>query len=253
MTRLLEQFSSVPIAFGGASISGEGGGYGFGEISENDAIELVLYALDCGIKVFDTAPVYGYSLSEKRIGMALKNKRDEAFIISKSGVTWHPNKRIDMTNEPTVCQKMLETSLKDLKTDYIDLYMIHWPDPRTDIRYPLEVLAKAQIEGKIQSIGLCNTNSEDLSKAIEMVKVEYIQSECNLFNNPLNELKNQIVENNIRTMGWGTFDKGILTGSVTKNRNFSKEDARSWAPWWKKSNWKDKVFLFDNFKFRIFF
>jgi aryl-alcohol dehydrogenase-like predicted oxidoreductase len=231
------------IGFGGAGLSSGGGGYGFGKIEGE--IDLVHEAVDVGIEIFDTAPIYGFNQSEITLGIALKNLREKVKIVSKSGVTWHPNMRVDMSNDPKTTQKMLEQSLTNLNTDYIDIYMIHWPDPRTDIRYPLEVLAKAQIEGKIHSIGLCNTNSEDLSKALEMVKVEYIQSECNLFNNPLHELKNTISENNIRTMGWGTFDKGILTCSVTKNRNFSKEDARSWAPWWKKSNWKDKVDLVE--------
>lgn len=231
------------IGFGGAGLSSSGGGYGFGKIESE--IDLVHEAVDVGIEIFDTAPIYGFNQSEITLGLALKNLREKVKIVSKSGVTWHPNMRVDMSNDAKTTQKMLEQSLINLNTDYIDIYMVHWPDAKTDIRYPLEVLAKAQIEGKIHSIGLCNTNLEDLTKALEMVKVEYLQSECNLFNNPLRELKTIITENNIRTMGWGTFDKGILTGSVTKNRNFQKEDARSWAPWWKKSNWKDKVDLVE--------
>ena len=150
-----------------------------------------------------------------------------------------------MTNDPKVTRSMLETSLKNLKTDYIDIYMIHWPDKRVDIRYPLEVLARAQAEGKINSIGLCNTNKEDLNKALELVKLEYLQSECNFFSNPLAEFKEEIAENKITTMGWGTLDKGILAGSVKEDSVFEKSDARSWAEWWTKSNWKERVKLVD--------
>jgi myo-inositol catabolism protein IolS len=168
------------IGFGGAGLSSGGGGYGFGKIEGE--IDLVHEAVDVGIEIFDTAPIYGFNQSEITLGLALKNLREKVKIVSKSGVTWHPNMRVDMSNDAKTTQKMLEQSLTNLNTDYIDIYMVHWPDPKTDIRYPLEVLAKAQIEGKIHSIGLCNTNLEDLTKALEMVKVEYLQSECNLFN-----------------------------------------------------------------------
>jgi len=168
MTLLLNSISKIPLAFGGAAISGEGGGYGFGDINENDSIELLNSAYDKGIRIFDTAPIYGFGLSEVRMGKAFKQTRDKVFIVSKSGVTWGENKRVDMTNDPVVTTKMLEQSLRDLQSDYIDLYMIHWPDTRVDIRRPLEVLAKAKHQGKIKHIGLCNTNIADLEKGSEI-------------------------------------------------------------------------------------
>jgi len=229
------------IGFGGAGLSAQGGGYGFGSIlSPKDLIE---QAIESGITVYDTAPIYGFNHSEITLGRELKNIREKVQIVSKSGVSWHDNKRVNMTNDPKITRSMLESSLKNLNTDYIDIYMIHWPDKRVDIRYPLEVLAKAQVEGKIKCIGLCNTTKEDLGKALELVKLEYLQSECNFFSNPLIEFSEEIAQYEITTMGWGTLDKGILAGSVTEDSIFEKSDARSWAAWWKKSNWKEKVRL----------
>ena len=222
------------ICFGGASISGEGRGYGFGSISETDSIDLVLGAYDQGINFFDTAPIYGFNESERRLSLAIKEIREKVTVISKCGVDWHSNGRVNMTNAPETCQKMLEQSLKF--HHYIDIYMIHWPDRNIDIRYPLEVLQKAKDKKDIRHIGLCNTSLEDFEKAKEVSKVSVVQSECNLFNNQLKGL-----ETNAYKMGWGTFDKGILTGSVTLDRKFDKDDCRSWAPWWKKSDWKQKV------------
>lgn len=243
MTQLLKTIknSSIPLAFGGASISGEGGGYGFGNISEGEAIDLLKEAFDLGLRIFDTAPIYGFGLSEQRLGKAFNQNREKVFIVSKSGVTWHENKRVDMTNKPEVAQKMLEQSLRDLNTDYIDLYMIHWPDANIDIRRPLEVLAKAKGQGKIKHIGLCNTTIEDLEKSKEIEKVEVVQSEFNFFQNALAEnLFPYLKEHNISFMSWGTLDKGILTGRVDEKRKFDDSDCRSWAPWWKNADNKSK-------------
>nr|BDT29116.1 aldo/keto reductase [Bacteriovorax sp. HI3] len=236
MTQLLKMVSSLPIAFGGAAISGEGGGYGFGEISEGESIDLLHQAYEGGIRIFDTAPIYGFGLSEVRMGKAFKNMREKVFLVSKSGVTWHENKRVDMTNDPKVAERMLEQSLRDLNTDFIDLYMVHWPDARVDIRKTMEVLSKAKHQGKIKHIGLCNTNVDELNKAFEIDRVEVVQSEFNLFTNKFvqNDIFPYLKEKNISFMSWGTLDKGIITGRVDETRKvYDKSDCRSWAPWWK--------------------
>jgi myo-inositol catabolism protein IolS len=239
---LLERHSSYPIGFGGAAVSGEGGGYGFGDIQQQQAINLLLYAYEQGVTIFDTAPIYGFGESERRIGEAFANCRDQVFIVSKSGVSWHESKRINMTNDPLVATKMLEESRQRLNSDYIDLYMIHWPDTSVDIRRPMEVLAKAQANGVIRHIGLSNTNADDLTAAMEIAPIEVIQQEHNIFAPPTSETLTALVQKfNISVMGYGTYDKGILTGRVTKGRKFDASDLRSWAPWWKKSNPDQRV------------
>jgi len=225
------------IGFGGAAISGEGGGYGFGHITEGEALLLLRKSVERGITLFDTAPVYGFGLSEKRIGKAFSDKRDQIVIASKGGVTWDANKRIGIDNSPKVMQKMLEQSLKDLRTDYIDLYMIHWPDNNMDIRKPMEYLSRAKDEKKILAIGLCNACVDDISQAREVDRIEVLQSELNLFNaTAYDSLASTIREEKMGFMSWGTLDKGILTGRVTPGRSFDEVDARSWAPWWKQDD-----------------
>ncbi|MCK5883311.1 MAG: aldo/keto reductase [Bacteriovoracaceae bacterium] len=248
MTDLLGNISASapPIIFGGASISGEGGGYGFGDITENNAIELLHFALDSGIKIFDTAPIYGFGESERRLGKAFKSKREEVFLISKSGVTWHPNRRVDMSNDPVVTQKMLEQSLRDLDTDYIDLFMVHWPDSKVDIRRPMEILSKAKHQGKIKHIGLCNTWIGDIEKAIEVDQIEAIQNQLNVFENKnFEDVRDYLKNAHTSFMSWGTLDKGIVSGRVRSGRKYDRSDARSWAPWWKKSNYRDKISVME--------
>lgn len=225
------------ISFGGASLSGEGGGYGFGPMSELEAENLLKASWEAGIRVYDTAPIYGFGLSEERLGRYLPK---EALVVSKSGVDWHDTKRVNMTNSKEVTEKMLNQSFKRLKRDQIDMYLVHWPDSRVDIRIPLEVLKKAQDEGKIKHIGLCNTNTIDLNKAKEVCKIEVVQSELNLFHKESFDLIKDEWKDKF-SMGWGTFDKGILTGRVDEKRKFSKQDSRSWAPWWDKKIVSQKI------------
>jgi len=242
---LFNQFDKLRLAFGGASVSGEGGGYGFGSICEADAISLLTLAFERGIRVFDSAPIYGFGLSEKRIGKAFKNIRENVFLISKSGVSWHSSRRVNMTNDPQVTQNMLEQSLRDFACDYIDLYMIHWPDPRVDIRRAVEVLERARLKGQIKHIGLCNTNLEDLDKASEISKVEVVQSEYNLLNRKFEDFLPVLKTRQIECMTWGTLDKGIISGSVGRDRKYEKEDCRSSAPWWKKDDVLKKVIAME--------
>lgn len=243
-SRSMQDFPKFPIAFGGAAVSGEGMGYGFGQIDEKTSIKLLQKAYESGIEVFDTAPIYGFGLSEKRIGKALKSVREKVFYVSKSGVTWDQNQRVDINNDPKICQKMLETSLKDLETDCIDLYMIHWPDPRIDIRKSMEYLSRAKENGKIRYIGLCNTNVDDFNKASEIDGINAIQDVWNAFTwKHTMDRYEFLKDKKIYKMGYGTFDKGILTGRVDENRKFEREDCRSWAPWWKKINKKRKFEL----------
>ncbi len=237
------------IAFGGAAISGEGGGYGFGGISEKESIDLLHACFDAGINIYDTAPVYGFGESERRIGKAFHNRRDDVFLVSKSGVTWNSSKRIFISNDLKTTQMMLHRSLKDLKTDYIDLYMIHWPDSKVDIREPMKALSRAKKEGKIRFIGLSNPRLEDLKKAEEVDRVQVVQDEFNFFKDDLRETLFPLIrEHNYGLMTWGTLGKGVLTGRVARDRKFDPSDCRSWAPWWKTSYLQERIDGIEKFQ-----
>lgn len=233
------------IAFGGASFSGSGAGYGFGKLKDCSEKELFDYLYSNGVRLFDFAPIYGFNNAEKVMGTLIKDVRDNLKLISKAGVTWHDNLRVDMNNSPQVIKKMFDQSLKNFNTDYIDIYFIHWPSKEIDIRYSVEVLENLRSQNKIKYIGLSNTSKDEYIKAKEVAPISYIQNQLNLFEQDL------LFETNAKSMGWGTFDKGILSGSVSKERVFEKEDARSHAFWWKKSNWKEKVDFVDQIKIKF--
>ena len=233
------------IAFGGASVAGDKGGYSFGGLSEAESEGLLRKAFELGIRIFDSAPIYGFGESERRIGKAFRKCREDVFITTKSGVGWHSDFRVNFSNDPELAQRMLDQSLKDLGSSYIDLYMIHWPDSKVDIRRPMEVLARAKARGDIRHIGLCNTNAEDLSKATEIARIEVVQSQLNPFATESASLLPTLKEQNIAFQSWGTLDKGILTGTVERKRELAKDypagDSRGRAPWWKREEVLQKI------------
>lgn len=226
------------IGFGCAALSGEGGGYGFGSLDKKESSLLVDMSIDYGVNLFDNAPIYGFGEAELKLGEALVSKREKAFIISKCGVNWHENHRVNMTNDPDKCLAQLHDSLKRLKTDYLDLYMVHWPDRNIDIRETMKPLLEAKKQGKIRYLGLSNPSRDDLD--LVLPDIDFLQAESNLFNSGYNNISESLLKG-LYTTSWGTFDKGVLSGSVKEDSRFDQHDCRSWAPWWKKSNWKEKV------------
>lgn len=221
------------ISFGGGSISGEGGGYGFGDITESEAISLLKASYDKGINIFDTAPIYGLGLSEQRIGKAFSGMREKVFIVSKCGVVWDKNKKPHIDNSATTTRRMIDQSLKDLRTDYIDLYLVHWPDKKTDICETMEALAEAKRAGKLRAVGLSNFyDIEQIERAQAIERIDVLQTEYNIFHDEAREtFFPYLKEKEIGYMTWGTFDKGVLTGRVTRNRTFDASDfrRRMWA------------------------
>lgn len=237
------------LGFGAASLSGSGGGYGFGAIEDDTATALVHAAQDAGINVFDTAPIYGFGESERRLGLALSSRRDGAFLVSKCGVAYDDNQNVRIDNSPSTTQRMLEDSLRRLQTEMIDLYLVHWPDQNVDIRKTMETLVRAQDTGLIRYIGLSNTHAEDLAKAREIGVVDVVQFEAS-FLNPT-ALDTLLLTQDLTQMGvmsWGTLAKGILTGSVTRDRTFSTLDVRNAAPWWVNADHEPSFEIMDRLK-----
>jgi myo-inositol catabolism protein IolS len=224
--------------FGSASLSGAGGGYGFGKIDDRIAQQTLEKAWELGIRVFDTAPIYGFGVAEERLGLYLP---PEALIIDKGGISWHSNKRVNLSNDPQVIEDMFFASLKRLRREKIHSYLIHWPDPQVDIRKPFEVLLRLKNENWVDFVGLSNPSLDDFHKVQDLGAVDIVQLEAHFFETSkmralLETIERMDVFRRPWITGWGTLNKGILTGRVFKNRQFDPDDARSWAPWWKKLN-----------------
>lgn len=218
------------IGFGGGSISGTQGGYGYGDVSENEAISTLQHAYENGITLFDTAPIYGFGASEQRIGKALSGNsaiRKRITIVTKLGVDWDENKFTNVSNSPETIHRMLEKSLRDLQTDYIDVYMIHWPDANTPIELTMKTLSDYKRAGVIRAIGASNFDTDLISKANKVDRIEVLQSEFNAFNNTnAKALFEYCKRTQTGFMAYGPLAKGILSGRVTKDRKYDTSDFR---------------------------
>lgn len=203
-----------------------GGGYDWGEVDEAQAGQTVLTALDAGINWLDTAPIYGES--EAFLGRILKGRRNQVVLATKCGLVKNGS-WTDHDLRPQTIRLQLEDSLSRLQTDYIDLYQIHYPDPKAPLEDALMELARQKQAGKIRHIGLCNVGVEELARAAEVTEIASVQNEYSL----LHPQKGEAVlktcrEKGISLLSYGTLCGGILSGKYKTPPNFRRADARNY-------------------------
>ncbi len=225
------QLKTTCLGFGGGGLSGPAGGYGFGDVSEAQAREALESAFEAGIRLYDTAPIYGFGLSEKRMGdffHANPGLRNECQVVTKLGVDWDEQQNVSVSNSPETVKRMLSQSLERLKIDSVDVYMIHWPDANTPIADTMNELVKLQQEGLFKSIGVSNFTPEQIDEAEKIARVDVVQSPFSLLSATAEEaLLPHCREGKRGFMSYGTLAKGILSGTVTEKRRFEESDVRS--------------------------
>ncbi len=205
------------------------GGYGWGDVSEEDFVEAIHSAIDNGVNFFDTADVYGLGQSEKTLGKGLIGRRDKAVIQTKFGVRIENGKTF-YDNSPEYIDTAINNSLSRLGTDYIDIYLVHYRNTETPIEDVINKLEELKKIGKIRYYGLSNINVE-MAKEILPYKGKFIccQDEYSLACRKNEEnLKCVRDELCMTPMTWGSLGQGILSGKYTKdNVNFGADDRRS--------------------------
>src|SRR5215510_12738360 len=137
------------------------GGWMWGGTDEAEAIKTIHSALDRGINLIDTAPVYGFGVSEEIVGKALEGRRATALIATKCGLDWSSGK-ILRNSSPDHLRQGLEESLRRLKTDVIDIFQVHWPDDSVPFETTASTLDAFRREGKIRAIGVSNFTPEQM-------------------------------------------------------------------------------------------
>lgn len=206
------------------------GGHGWGKISEGEMVKVICRAMDNGINFFDTAPIYGLGHSEKVLGKVLKIQRKSVIVATKVGLVWKKNKTFKkfVDCSPANMKKEIGMSLKRLKTDYIDIYQIHWPDSNTPIEDTLFAMEELKESGKIRCIGCCNFSLELLKKSLRCCKISTIQVPYNLIDRKVEkDLLPFCGKKGIGVLIYSPIARGFLTGKYNKNTKFEPSDHRS--------------------------
>lgn len=205
------------------------GGYGWGNVQEQELIDAVNVAVDNGVNFFDTADTYGLGQSEITLGKALGSRRKEVVIATKFGVHAEPGKPTFYDNSPNYIRKCIEGSLKRLGTDYIDLYQVHYRDGVTPICEVIDTLDELKKNGYIRYYGLSNIYQSDFEE-LKQQKGKFVsfQDEYSL---ACRKNEKDIIclskELSLTPLTWGSLGQGILTGKYDKNASFGSDDRRS--------------------------
>lgn len=239
-----------PIAFGAWAI----GGWMWGGADKKDAMAAIHESLDLGMTTIDTAPVYGFGQSEEIVGEAVKGKRDKVQLLTKFGLRWNEAKGVHYfdsrdnqgrkisiyrySGKESVI-KECEESLKRLKTDYIDLLQIHWPDTSTPVSETMEAIKILLEQGKIRAAGVCNYDQSLLSEALQTAPIISNQVPYSMVRRDIEqELIPYCIANNVGILAYSPLQRGLLTGKFQPNQSFNEGDSRPDTIYFKPENIK---------------
>ena len=227
-----------PIAFGAWAI----GGWMWGGADNKDSLNAIHACLDHGITSIDTAPIYGFGLSEELVGEAIKGKRDQYEILTKCGMRWEGTKGeyFFTSNDNNGVQREIytysgrdsiiaecEESLKRLGTDYIDLYQVHWPDGTTPIEEAMEAFRILLEQGKIRAAGVSNYSVDQMVRASSVVELTSNQVPYSMVRRDIEEdVIPWCLENNCGILAYSPLQQGLLTGKITPDYPFAPGDSR---------------------------
>src|SRR5271165_1809765 len=206
------------------------GGWMWGGTDRRDAVATIRAALRQGINLIDTAPVYGFGVSEEIIGDALAGMRKLAVITTKTGLEWRDGKIYRNASRARILQEV-DDSLRRLRTDYIDIYLVHWPDPLVPVEETAEAMRSLYEQGKIRAIGVSNFSVVQASRFRSVAPVHVMEPPYNLFERAI---ESQILPycraNEIVTLGYGALCRGLLSGRMRPDTAFEGDDLRRVDP-----------------------
>jgi aryl-alcohol dehydrogenase-like predicted oxidoreductase len=208
------------------------GGWMWGGTDETESISTIRSALDHGINVIDTAPAYGFGRSEEIVGKAIAEGRlrDRVVIATKVGLEWKDGNVFRNASQGRIMREV-EDSLRRLRTDYIDIYQVHWPDPLVPIEETAAAMQLLFKQGKIRAIGVSNFSVEQMQRFRSVAPLHVLQSPYNLFEREIEtDLLPYCRNNDIATFGYGALCRGLLSGRMRSDTAFSGDDLRRTDP-----------------------
>ncbi|OAN32016.1 aldo/keto reductase [Pseudomonas oryzihabitans] len=206
------------------------GGWMWGGTDEARSIETIRGAVQGGINLIDTAPVYGFGRSEEIVGKALEGIRDQAVIATKVALEW-PNEEVRRNASAARIRQEVEDSLRRLRTDRIDLYQVHWPDPQVPHEETARELERLRQEGKILAIGVSNYSPEQLEAFRQFANLSTVQPPYNLFERAIEaDVLPYAQRHGLVVLAYGALCRGLLSGRMNAETRFDGDDLRQGDP-----------------------
>jgi aryl-alcohol dehydrogenase-like predicted oxidoreductase len=228
------------------------GGWMWGGTDEAEAIRTIRSAVDRGITLIDTAPVYGFGRSEEIVGKALASDglRQRVSIATKVGLDWTNGEPFRHATRARIFAEV-EASLKRLKTDVIDVYQVHWPDPMTPIYETAGAMAALFKQGKIRAIGVSNFSPKQMTEFALVAPIHTAQPPYNLFERAIEkDVLPYCLGEGIGVLAYGAICRGLLSGRMNPETKFEGDDLRITDPKFQSprfAQYLDAVHLLDRF------
>ncbi len=201
------------------------------DVVDADSIAAVHRALDLGINLFDTAPVYGEGHSERILAQALGPRRQEVYLATKCGRLRSPDGKLYNDSRPEAIRAECEESLQRLQTDVIDLYQVHWPDESVAFEDTMAALLDLQREGKIRYIGVSNFNTDQMERMRNVGELTSLQPPYSLLARGIEaEILPYCRQHNLGVLAYSPMRRGLLTGKYRPGATFPATDSRSQDP-----------------------
>ena len=213
--------------------------FGYGPATnEKGAITLIHKAYELGITFFDTAEAYSQGINEALLGKAVKSFRDKVVIATKFGFK-NGNSSQGLDSRPERIKSVIEASLKNLDTDFIDLFYQHRVDPSVPVEDVAGTIKDLIQEGKVRYFGMSEAGTQSIRKAHAVQPVSALQSEYSLWwREPEKEIFPVLEELGIGFVPFSPLGKGFLTGSINENTKFDSTDFRNSVPRFSEENRK---------------
>ncbi|MYD94000.1 MAG: aldo/keto reductase [Chloroflexi bacterium] len=206
------------------------GGARYGSIDNDLAVAAIGRALDLGVTLFDTAVAYGLGTSESLMGNALKGHWDDIVVVTKTGVVPQPDNPdvFYRDSSPDTIRSQCEFSLKALGTDFIDVYLIHWPDFDTPRDETMRAMEDLKSEGKIGHVGVSNFSTTLMDECLAVSPIIANQVGYHMLDRRhADEIIPYCATNGIGVMAYGSLAHGVLTGAFKPDHQFEEGDWRA--------------------------
>ena len=208
------------------------GGWMWGGTEERESIRTIQTAVDRGITLIDTAPVYGFGQSEEIVGKALAEGglRNRVVLATKVGLEWTDSQPFRNASRKRIFSE-IDDSLRRLRTDVIDIYQVHWPDPRVPIEETAEAMYELHEQGKIRAIGVSNFSMAQMKTFASIAPIHIAQPPYNLFERAIEgTLLPYCQWEGIAALAYGPICRGLLSGRMRANTIFADDDLRHTDP-----------------------